>query len=184
MKIIFCIILSSVLLSCGKKTTIKPSANSFVDTFISKKSFSNSKEISDQICIDDVMINDLGDNDNIKKILDDSDISFCNGMRVRIKIFKISNGEVRVYGYAESSTGVKTCLRQDLDYQRVPFVGNQGTLFGEKIKISLGGHGYNAEKKLIKSTHLKGKFVKFDGANFSGEMGFFEKDNLKCWSNH
>lgn len=183
-KFISIMILSFLIISCGKKGTSEPGSMGIVDTLTTKKNFSSDKLVDEINCIDNVLVKELGEKDVVKKVLDDSDISFCNGLRVRVKIFKISNGELRVYGFAESTSGRKSCLRQSGDFQRFPFLGDQGTLFGDKIKISLGGHEYTSEGKLIKSDRFKGKYVKFDMASYSGEMGFFESNKLKCYAQH
>ncbi len=183
-KCLLIMILGLVLISCGKKGTDQPGSMGIVDTLTSKKSFTSDKKIDEKNCIDDALIRELGENDTVKKVVDDSDISFCNGLRVRIKTFKISNGEFRVYGYAESTSKKMSCLREGSDLKRFPLLGVQGTLVGDKINISLGGHEYSADGKLITSKRFKGKFVKFDVASFSGEMGFFEANQLKCYAQH
>lgn len=178
------VILGLLVISCGKKGSNEPGSMGIVDTLTTKKNFASEKVVDEKNCIDDVLIRELGEKDFVRKVVDDSDISFCNGLRVRVKILKISNGELRVYGYAESTTGKMSCLRQGGDFQRFPFLGDQGTLIGDKIKISLGGHEYTSEGKLVKSDRFKGKFVKFDMASYSGEMGFFENNKLKCHAQH
>ncbi len=177
-------ILGLLVISCGKKGSSEPGSMGIVDTLSTKKNFAAEKIVDEKNCIDDALLSELGEKDVVKKVTDDSDISFCNGLRVRVKIFKISNGELRVYGYAESTSGKMSCLRQSGDFQRIPLLGDQGTLIGDKIKISLGGHEYTSEGKLVKSDRFKGKFVKFDMASYSGEMGFFESNKLKCYAQH
>lgn len=178
------LILGLLVISCGKKGSTQPNSMGIVDTLTTKKNFSSEKIVDDKNCIDDVLLKELGEKETVKKVVDDADISFCNGLRVRVKIFKISNGELRVYGFAESTTGKMSCLKQSGDFQRFPFLGDQGTLFGDKIKISLGGHEYTSEGKLIKSNRFKAKYVRFDVASYSGEMGFFESNKLKCYAQH
>ena len=53
---------------------------------------------------------------------------------------------------------------------------------GDGIKISLGGHEYTKEQKLMKNAGFKDKFVNFEETSFAGDMGFFENNELKCWS--
>lgn len=127
---------------------------------------------------------ELGEKEVVRKVMADSDINFCNGLRVRIKIFRTSGEDIRAYGFAQSSTGKLSCLKNSRDFFKVPLLGFKGTLTGSGIKISLGGHQYTSEQKLISSDRLMGKYVKFDVATFSGEMGFFENDTLKCWAIH
>ena len=169
-----------ILISCGKKSPNESSSITNSDALSGKKSFSSENIIDDKNCIDEAIIRELGENDYVKKVIDDSDVSFCDGLRVRIKSFKISNGELRVYGFAQSTSGQSSCLKQGSDFKRFPFLGDQGTLIGDKIKISLGGHEYSPEGKLNKAKGLKAKFVKFDIASYKGEMGFFESNQLKC----
>lgn len=178
------LVVGLLVISCGKKGTTGPGSMGIVDTLSTRKSFTSEKMVDDKNCIDDILLKELAANETVKKVVDDTDISFCNGLRVRVKIFKVSSGEIRVYGFASSTSGRMSCLKQSGDFQRIPFLGDQGTLFGDRIKISLGGHEYTAEGKLIKSKGLKAKFVKFDVADYSGEMGFFENNKLKCYAQH
>ncbi|MBC7712530.1 MAG: hypothetical protein H7177_04300 [Rhizobacter sp.] len=178
------LILLVLVSSCGKKVIMDAQSYSGSSSLSSTKEFKSDKVVDDQTCIDDVLVKELGEKEIVKKIIDDSDINFCNGLRIRIKVFKISNGETRVYGFAESSSGKTSCLKQGPDFERIPFIGDQGTLVGDKIKISLGGHAFDSNGKVIKSDRIKGKFVRFDVANYSGEMGFFEGTKLKCWAQH
>ena len=182
---ILALMVSSLIFSCGKKETVsEPSSSGIVDSLSTKKAFETVKPINEETCIDEVMQKDLGEKEVVKKVLADSDINFCNGLRVRVKIFKTSGDDIRIYGFAQSSTGKLSCLKNARDVKKLPFLGYQGTLTGNGVKISLGGHQYTSENKLISSDHLKAKYVKFDVASYSGEMGFFENDNLKCWAIH
>ena len=183
-KMLAILVFGLMLISCGKKVSSEPKSMGIVDSLTSQKGFSSSKLIDEKTCIDDELLKDLGENEIVKKVIDNSDISFCNGLRVRLKILKMSSGDLRVYGFASSSSGKMSCLKQGTDFQRFPLLGDQGTLVGDKIKISLGGHEYDSENKLIKSKRFKGKFVKFDMTDYSGEMGFFEGNKLKCWAQH
>lgn len=170
--------------SCGKKDIIEePASMGIVDSFANKRIIEPNK-INEENCIDEAMKRDLSEQELVKKVLAESDISYCNGVRVRVKIFKLSTEEIRVYGFAQSSSGKLSCLRNGKDLKRIPFFGYQGTLNGNGIKVSLGGHQYTTEGKLITSDKLSGKYVKFDVATYSGEMGFFENDTLRCWAIH
>lgn len=177
------LIVGVTLFSCGKKEVVnEPASMGIVETMSSKKTFEPSRLINEENCIDESMRKELGENEVVKKVEADSDINFCNGLRVRVRIYKIKNGEHRAYGFAQSSSGKMSCLKQGKDFSKFPFLGYEGTLIGNGIKISLGGHQYSSDNKLIKSDKLKAKHVKFDVATYSGEMGFFENDNLKCWA--
>lgn len=177
--------LGAVLISCGKKEAItEPSSMGIVESLSTKKTFEPAKSINEETCIDETMKKELGEKEVVKKVLADSDINFCNGLRVRVKIFKVSNSDIRVYGFAESSSGKLSCLKHGRDFTKFPLLGYQGTLLGNGIKISLGGHQYTSDNKLITSDKLKAKHVQFDVATYEGEMGFFENDSLKCWAIH
>ncbi|MBC7428656.1 MAG: hypothetical protein H7336_08605 [Bacteriovorax sp.] len=184
MKMLSILILGLFVSSCGKKVIMKASPMSGSSALTMTKEFKSDKVTDDVTCIDNILVKDLGEKEIVKKIVDDSDISFCNGLRIRIKVFKISSGEIRVYGFAESSSGRTSCLKQGSDFDRVPLLGDQGTLVGDKITITLGGHSMDSNGKVVKSDHLKGKFVRFDGASYSGEIGFYEGAKLKCWAQH
>lgn len=179
MKLLFIIFFISV--SCGKSTLMPPATK---NTFNNQPQLNRLGDsiIGDKTCIDDKLINELEEDELTKKTIDDADINFCNGLRIRIKIIKTTKNKTLVYGFAESSSGRRTCLREDKDFKRILFLGSRGSLVGEEIKISLGGHSYDSKGKLIKSAHLSGRNVDFKIASFSGEIGFFEKGKLKCWS--
>lgn len=184
MKALLIITLAFAAISCGKKSVITdPSSMGIVDSLMGQRSNSaNGKDINDVTCIDEILKLELGTKDAVKKELSDSDITYCNGLRVRAKVVKFSSGAIKVFGYAEGTKGKKSCLREGKDFDRTMFMGVQGTLIGEGIKISLGGHAYTSGNKLITSKSFKDRYVKLDIASFSGEMGFFEDGNLKCWA--
>lgn len=170
--------------SCGKKGVVmEPSSMGIVDSLTGKKDFVAPKVVNEVTCIDEMLKLELGEKETVKKVLTDSDINYCNGLRVRVKIFKISGDKMRAYGFAESSSGKSSCLKDGSDFNKVFLRGYEGTLNGDGIKISLGGHTYK-DSKLIKGDNRKDKYVDFDVASFSGEMGFFENNNLKCWAIH
>lgn len=175
----------TLIVSCGKKEVVTgPASMGIVDSLTGRKVSPAELVVNERACIDDVMQKDLRDEEVVKKVTDDSDIVFCNGLRVRLKIFKTSSNELRAYGYAESTSGKASCLKYAKDFKHYPLLGFRGTLQGDTMKISLGGHMYTSEGKLISSDQLKARVVKFDIANYSGEMGFFENDKLKCWAIH
>jgi hypothetical protein len=171
--------------SCGKKGVVmEPSSMGIVDSLTGKKDFDTTEIVNEQTCIDDILKSELSEKEYIKNVITDADINYCNGLRVRLKVFKMNAGKLRVYGFAESSSGKSSCLRDGSDFNKVIILGYEGTLHGDGIKISLGGHLYTAEKKLIKSGRRKTKYVDFDVASFKGEMGFYENNDLKCWAIH
>lgn len=185
MKALLLILLVLSISACGKKGVVmEPSSMGIVDSLTGKKDFDITKVVNEQVCIDDLLKSEMGEKEYIKKVITDTDVSYCNGLRVRLKVFKMNGGKLRVYGFAESSSGKSSCLRDGSDFNKVFLLGYEGTLNGDGIKISLGGHLYTAEKKLIKSDRRKTKYVDFDVASFEGEMGFFENNDLKCWAIH
>lgn len=183
MKVLLIILLAMSLSACGKKSvSMDPASMGIVDSLVGKKGLFTQKIVNDETCIDEVLRLELGTKDTVKKELSDSDISYCNGLRVRVKVMKLSNGTIKALGFAEGSKGKKSCLREGKDFDKTLFLGVQGTLVGEGIKISLGGHAYTSSNKLITSKSFKNRHVKLDIASFSGEMGFFEDNALKCWA--
>jgi hypothetical protein len=184
MKSHFILMLVLTVLSCGKKgVEMEPSSMGIVDSLTGKKDFVAPKVVDEVTCIDEMLKAELGEKEIVKKVLTDADINYCNGLRVRLKIFKISSDKIRVYGFAESSSGKSSCLKDGSDFNKVFLRGYEGTLNGDGIKVSLGGHTYT-NSKLVKSNGFKNKYVDFDIASFSGEMGFFENNELKCWAIH
>lgn len=197
LNLILSLIAMSLLVSCGKKEIL---AGPEVSSSTSSKSTSASEtqtpingkkpivdprkqpQVSDNICIEEAMKKDLEDKEKVSKITADSDITYCNGLRVRLKIFRFSTGDHRAYGYAISSSGRQSCIKQGRDFSKNLLMGYKGSLLGSGIKISLGGHSYDGDNKLISSKKFSAKHVNFDFSTFSGEMGFFENDELVCWS--
>lgn len=182
MKALLILTLVLTVTACGKKGVVmEPSSMGVVDSLTGKKDFEFKKLVNEVNCIDDMLKAELGEKEIVKKVLTDTDISYCNGLRVRIKIFKTSGDKIRAYGFAESSSGKSSCIKDGSDFNKALFRGYEGTLHGDGITISLGGHTY-AGSKLIKSDGRKNKYVDFDIASFTGEMGFFENNVLKCWA--
>lgn len=182
---ILSLLILALTISCGQKEAMtSPASMGIIDSLAGKKVFNAENSVTEQTCIDEVMQKDLAEKEVVKRVMEDSDLVFCNGLRVRVKIFRTSNDDIRAYGYAESSSGKSSCLKSAKDFKHYPLFGYRGTLQGDVIKISLGGHQYTSEGKLISSDKLRAKVVKFDMANYSGEMGFFENDKLKCWAIH
>ncbi len=183
MKVLLIILIALSVSSCGKKSvSMDPASMGIVDSLVGRKGVFAEKIISDETCIDEVLKLELGTKETIKKELSDSDITYCNGLRVRVKVVKLSNGVIKALGFAEGSKGKKSCLKEGKDFKKTLFLGVQGSLVGDGIKISLGGHAYTSSNKLITSKSFKNRHVKLDIASFSGEMGFFEDNNLKCWA--
>lgn len=182
MKALLILTLVFTVASCGKKgVEMEPSSMGIVDSLTGKKDFELHKIVNEVTCIDNMLKAELGEKEKVKKVLTDTDINYCNGLRVRLKIFKISGDKMRVYGFAESSSGKSSCVKDGSDFNKAFLRGYEGTLNGDGIKISLGGHIY-VDSKLMKSEGRKHRHVEFDVATFSGEMGFFENNELKCWA--
>lgn len=170
--------------SCGKKGVVmEPSSIGIVDSLTAKKDFVVPKVVNEVTCIDDMMKEELNEKQSVKKVMVDTDITYCNGYRVRVKVLKITGDKkLRVYGFAESTSKKSSCLKEGSDFNKVFLRGYEGTLNGDGIKISLGGHEYSKEQKLMKNAGFKDKFVNFEETSFAGDMGFFENNELKCWS--
>lgn len=173
------------IVSCGtKKELLSPSSMGIVDALTTRKDFQRAKGINEVTCIDEALQASLNNEERVKDVDVDTDINFCNGLRVRLKVFKMSKTQFRAFGFAQSSSGKMSCLTQNKDFKKLPILGYEGTLIGEGIKIALGGHLYTSNNELEKSSKLLGKYVKFDDVNYRGELAFFENENLKCWAIH
>ena len=181
MKTFLLIILVLGLSSCGKKGVVmEPSSMGIVDALTLKKDFTTVKIVNEQVCIDDLLEAEKNKNEYVKKVMTDTDISYCNGLRVRLKVYKMNDGKLRVYGFASSTSGKNSCLRDGKDFNKVFLLGYEGTPKGDGINISLGGHSYTPAKTLIKSNKRQSGYVGFNIASFRGEIGFFENGELTC----
>lgn len=196
--LIMAVIASTVLVSCAKKEVIlgpessssSSTSNSStndgkIDPITGKKTIvdrATQPPVDEKICIDDAKLKDIEDNEKISEVIDDTDFNYCNGLRVRLKIFKYSTGDYRAYGFVISSSGRQSCVRQARDFSKVPMLGFKGTLLGSGIKVSLGGHEYDSDNKLKSSKKLSAKHVRFGSYSFSGELGVFENGTLTCWA--
>lgn len=184
MKAFLIIILVFGLSACGKKGVVmEPSSMGIVDALTFKKDFTTVKIVNEQVCIDDLLESEINEKEYVKRVITDADISYCDGLRVRMKVYKMNDGKLRVYGFALSTSGKSSCLRDGKDFNKVFFLGYEGTLKGDGINISLGGHSYTPSKTLIKSEKRRSGYVNFNVASFKGEMGFFENNKLVCWAN-
>ena len=181
MKASLLIVIILALSSCGKKGVVmEPTSMGIVDSLKTKSEAIVVKEVSEQVCIDDLLKTEMNEKEKIRRVLTNTDISYCNGMRVRLKVFKMKDGNLRVYGMADSSSGKRTCLRDGADFKRKSILGNyEGSLIGDGIKISLSGHEYTSDNEIIKR---KGSNLYFEDQSFKGDMGFFENNELVCTS--
>lgn len=181
MKSYFLFILVLILASCGRNDVVmEPSSMGIVESLIKREDSSLTKMITEKECIDDLLVNEMNEKEKVRKVVTDTDINFCNGSRLRLKIFKMNDTKLRVYGFAETSTGEMSCLRDGDDFKKVFLKGHEGTLTGEGIKISLGGHLYKDNKKLIKSENRKVQYVTFKDTAFQGDIGLFVNNELLC----
>lgn len=182
--LIFLTLVLSVV-SCGKKGVVEdPGSIGIVDSLSAKKDFVVPKVVNEVTCIDDILKAELSEKDKVEEVLVDTDINYCNGLRVRLKVLKIEGDKkLRAYGFAESSSGKSSCVRDGSDFNKAPLQAKyEGTLNGDGIKISLGSHKYGKDSKLEKTSWLSSKYIKFEATSFDGELGFFENNELKCWS--
>jgi hypothetical protein len=178
--------------ACGKKSIIE---KGMLGTG-TESSESTSKEIAaledekvdDQNCIDNKLNKDLDSGETISKLRVNNDITFCNGVRVRLKFYLFTSKKYKAYGYVISNSGVKTCISEATDlthkyvvsFLKLGNLGEQGVLQGNHgIKILLGGHEFDENKELV--TNKVFPYVRLGSwGNYTGEMAFFEKDKLQC----
>lgn len=143
-------------------------------------------EINERNCIEEKLAKELDSGESIVKMVINSDIDFCNGVRVRLKSYLFSSKKYKVFGFVRSNSGAETCLVESDNYthKRVMMksVGDEGVLVGENIKILLGGHEFDSDNKLKPSEHKLARFVRFEWGTYHGEMGIVEKDRLRCWA--
>lgn len=173
-----CIFLS-ILASCGNEKIVNAPATSTVSNSNQSRSLLTEGMVDEVTCIDDVLSTYSHSSGFISKIVENTDITFCNGKRLRLKVYKLSNNEHLALGYLDGLSKVR-CLRSDIDFKKKPLIGYDGTLKGLDVKVGLGGFSYDG-KKLQKSKKLKEKHVRFDLTSFKGGMSIFEDDKLACW---
>lgn len=181
------LVLNFTAISCGKKSEIAPpmfaTANSVIKT---DSKIIDKTEINERNCIEEKLAKELDSGESIVRMVINSDIDFCNGVRVRLKSYLFSSKKYKVYGFVRSNSGHETCVQESDNYthKRVMMktVGDEGVLVGENIKILLGGHEFDSDNKLKPSEHKLARFVRFDWGTYHGEMGIVEKDRLRCWA--
>lgn len=175
--------LTLTLTSCLNKTkkdeaSIGQSVNTVV---IAEKSF-DEVIINEKSCIDAPLAKELESGESIKKLVVNSDVDFCNGVRVRLKTYQFSSKKYKAFGFVRSNSGHESCISESEDFTRTMFLGDRGVLVGDKVKILLGGHQFNSDNKLVPSEHRLARYVKFEWGSYQGEMGFIEKGKLRCWA--
>ena len=175
------ILLNFGLTACGSKSTAPSSQveTNKVTTTIAIVS----ANIDEHTCIDEKLTKYLDSGESIKKMIANADIIFCNGVRLRLKTYQFTSKKYKAYGYIRSNSGLESCLTESTDYTHTIFLGDQGVLNGNNIKILVGGHYFDSNNKLVPSEHKLASHVKFDWENFNGELAIFEKDKVRCWSN-
>lgn len=182
-QIILCLLVFNLMIvSCGKRH-VGPSV---LETISSETSFKNlidnKVDINERSCIDELLAKELEAGESIKKLVINTDIDFCNGVRVRLKTYKFASKKYKAYGFVRSNSGHESCLKETEDFSNTQFFGDKGVLVGDDVLIILGGHQFNSDKRVIPSEHRLARFVKFDWKTYKGEMAFFEKDKLRCWA--
>jgi hypothetical protein len=165
--------------SCGKKSTIV-SAPQFETKALTVKA-DVAKDDIEHTCIDDKLNKDLESGDSIKKMITNSDLIFCNGVRLRLKTYQFASKKYRAYGYVRSNSGSDSCLSESDNFAH-SLLGDQGVLNGDDIKILIGGHQFDSDNKIVPSEHRLARHVKFDWGTYSGEMAIFEKGKVRCWA--
>lgn len=140
------------------------------------------KEINDKKCIDEKLIKDLNNNEKVKTQIADTDILFCNGIRIRLKTFQLTSRKFKAYGFIQTNSGIESCLTESNTFSNTLFLGTRGILLGENVKVLVGGHKLDKEGKLIPSDHLLARYVKFDTYTYNGELAVLENGFPSCWA--
>ena len=165
-------------------STNSSSTKAFDSNDAEKANFPQPEVIDEETCIDDKLGKELDSGEKLKKVIINADVKFCNGVRIRVKSVKFESNKYKAYGYVQSNSGHDSCLRETKDFKHSLFLGDQGTLEGDTIKIALGGHDYDKDGKLTLSEHSIDKYVKFAWDNYTGELAIYEKGKLRCWAIH
>ncbi|MGZ3806784.1 MAG: hypothetical protein ACXVCE_01760 [Bacteriovorax sp.] len=138
------------------------------------------EKIDERTCIDDQLNIDLSSS-SVKKMIVNTDITFCNGTHLRLKTYKLGPKKYKALGLVISNSGRESCLKESEEFSKVWPLGDRGVLVGDNIKITLGGHELDSNNKLVSSKHFFKRQVKFTEDKFSGEMAIFENGKLSCF---
>lgn len=175
--------LSLFTLSCGKKTEIAPAVYEFSNSVSTESTkFERKDLVNDRSCIDAPLTKDLDSGESIKKLIVNTDLDFCNGVRLRLKAYQFSSKKYKAYGFVRSNSGHETCIRESDEFSHTAFLGDKGVLMGDNIKILLGGHEFNSNNMLVPSDRRTARYVKFEWGEYKGELAIMEKGKLRCWA--
>lgn len=170
-------------ISCGKKTEQAPAVYEFSNGVSTETTKFDKKElVNDHTCIDTPLNKDLDAGESIKKLVFNTDMDFCNGVRVRLKAYQFTSKKYKAYGFVRSNSGHETCIKESDNFTHTPFLGEKGVLIGENVKILLGGHQFDSNNQLVPSDRRLSRYVKFEWGAYKGELAFMEKGKLRCWA--
>lgn len=178
----YLLLISFTVISCKETAIIEPAMFAISDAVSETSKTITSDEVSERACIDNLLSKELDAGESIRSLVVNTDVDFCNGVRVRLKTYKFASKKYKVFGYVRSNSGHETCIKESEDYTHTAFIGDKGVLIGNDIKILLGGHQFNSDNKIIPSEHRLARFVKFDWGSYNGEMALMEKGKLRCWA--
>ncbi len=173
-----------VLLSCGKKSIIESSflGGSDSRTTADAQTASNAGVVDERNCIDKKLTIDLDSGESIAKMVVNTDVTFCNGVRLRLKTYQFISKKYKAYGFVRSNSGRETCIEEANSLTHKWKLGDDGVLEGQEIKILLGGHQFDSDNKVIPSEHRLARRVTFEWGSYNGEMAIYEKGKVRCWA--
>lgn len=169
-----------ILASCGKKSIVENSPFGPAKTPIEITDEVKEADVSERACIDNKLNKDLDAGEAIEKMIANSDFTFCNGVRVRLKSYLFDSKKYKAYGFIQSNSRHSSCLTASDDYT-TNFLGDRGVLVGRNMKLLVGGHELGSDNKVIPSSHMRARYVKYGWGTYSGELGFYENGRVRCW---
>lgn len=183
--IYYLLFISFYAASCGSKTKVEHSMFATSNSVSAEKNIiSEKEEVSERTCIDQALVKELDAGESIKKLVANTDLDFCNGVRVRLKTYQFTSKKYKAFGFVRSNSGHETCIKESDNFSHTIFLGDKGVLIGENIKILLGGHQFNSDNQIVASENRLARYVKFDWGDYSGELAIVEKGKLRCWAIH
>lgn len=181
---IFILILAAA--SCGKKSIVETASFESIKALTDNNQIAAKDDVDEHTCIDAKLTKDLDSGESIKKMVSNTDITFCNGVRLRLKTYQFASKKYKAYGYVKSNSGNESCLIESDDFTLSSILGfsrgDQGVLNGNGIKILVGGHQFDSDNKVVPSEHKLARHVKFEWGSYSGELAISEKGKVRCWA--
>jgi hypothetical protein len=180
--IIFLFLLLST--SCGKKgSSISSLFNSRNDSLSTNtQNQRDNLHVSEHNCIENKLNRDLDGGESIAKMTANTDITFCNGIHLRLKTYQFVSKKYKAYGFIESNSGRESCIQDSSGLTHNKLFGDHGVLVSDSMKILLGGHRFDADNNLVPSDHFIYRNVRFDWGSYTGEMAFYENGKVRCWA--